>query len=421
MKTFNLYKLLVILLFLASFQLYAEEELSIDAAIEQALEQDLLIKSHLQKSQAFDEYSVAVDTWADPKIKLGVMSLPVDSMELDQEPMTQMILGYQQMLPRGDMTKYESASLKAKARGEIAQLDLRKRQVIRQVSNVWLNVYLHEQSEKIIQKNRRLFRQQLNVSQSLYASGRNQQQDVLQAELELSLLDDQLQKVTSKINESRAILSRWIGPEKSTYMLKVIEGQFSQSPGGDVKKLINSLAAYPLLQKYDASEMLARENLEMAKQKYKPQWGFEVTYGSRSGDNMDGSERSDFVSTMVNFDLPVFTNKKQDRELSARKMQLQASKYEKQDIYLQVVSQLEEAFIKWQKLNERVNLYDRQVLRQAKQNARAALNGYQSGVVSFFTLTRARSAELKAELQRLNLLVEQAMVAVDIHYLTGDK
>lgn len=75
--------------------------------------------------------------------------------------------------------------------------------------------------------------------------------------------------------------------------------------------------------------------------------------------------------------------------------------------------------MKWQQLGKRVDLYDHQVLQQAKQNAKAALNGYQSGVVSFFTLTRARSAELKSELQRLNLVVEQAKAYADIRYLVG--
>ncbi|MCW8909922.1 MAG: TolC family protein, partial [Gammaproteobacteria bacterium] len=183
---------------------------------------------------------------------------------------------------------------------------------------------------------------------------------------------------------------------------------------------IARLGDYPLMAKYRAKEFASREQLDLAKQKYKPQWGFDISYAKRSGENMDGSDRSDFVSTMINFDLPVFTGQKQDKVVSARQKQLLASKYEKQDAYLQAVSQLEQFYARWQQLRERVGLYDRQVLKQAKQNATAALNGYQSGVVSFITLTRARSAELKAELQRLNLVVEQSIAHADIRYLVGD-
>lgn len=191
--------------------------------------------------------------------------------------------------------------------------------VEKNVSKAWLSVYLHEQSEKIIQKNKHLFKQQLNVSQSLYASGRSQQQDVLQAELELSLLDDQLQQVNSKIREARAVLSRWVGSEYSSLPLQMRPGLFGGSIQSGLKGLVDRLEEYPLITKYRAREKASRQQVELEKQKYSPQWGFDITYGKRSGENMDGSDRSDFVSAIVNFDLPVFTDRKQDRMLSAKK------------------------------------------------------------------------------------------------------
>ncbi|MCW8853532.1 MAG: TolC family protein [Gammaproteobacteria bacterium] len=420
MKTLNIFRKILLGVFWLPALLQAENTLPLDAAIQLALEADPLVKSHSEQISAFEDYSLAADSWADPKIKLGLLSLPTDSLELDQEPMTQLVLGYQQSLPRGNTVEHESGHLKAKAFEKRADLDLRQRMVRMSVRKTWLKVYLYEQSEKIIQKNRRLFKQQLNVSQSLYASGRNQQQDVLQAELELSLLDDQLQQMSSKIKEARSLLSQWVGRENSNLPLQVKAQQFNQPLNSNIENLIARLGDYPLMAKYRAKEFASREQLDLAKQKYKPQWGFDISYAKRSGENMDGSDRSDFVSTMINFDLPVFTGQKQDKVVSARQKQLLASKYEKQDAYLQAVSQLEQFYARWQQLRERVGLYDRQVLKQAKQNATAALNGYQSGVVSFITLTRARSAELKAELQRLNLVVEQSIAHADIRYLVGD-
>ena len=420
MKTSNIFRKILLCVACLPALLQAGNALTLDTAIQLALEADPIVKSHSHQINAFEEYSIAADSWADPKIKLGLVSLPTDSMELDQEPMTQLIFGYQQILPRGNTVEHEAGHLKAKAYEKDADLSLRQRMVRKNVRKAWMKVYLHEQSEKIIQKNRRLFKQQLNVSQSLYASGRNQQQDVLQAELELSLLDDQLQQVNSKIKQARAKLSKWVGAENSKLSLQVKSGQFNQPLSASIEGLVRMLNDYPLMAKYRAKEFASKEQLELAKQKYKPQWGFDISYGKRSGLNMDGSDRSDFVSTIINFDLPVFTSQKQDKVLSARQKQLLASKYEKQDIYLKAVSQLEQFYAEWQQLRKRVDLYDQRVLKQAKQNATAALNGYQSGVVSFITLTRARSAELKAELQRLNLIVEQSIVHADISYLVGE-
>lgn len=420
MKTSKIFRLVLLYLVWLPANIYAENILSIDAAVQLALQADPMLKGNSQQVQAFDEYSVAADTWSDPKIKLGVLSLPTDSMELDREPMTQVILGYQQSLPRGNTAEHEAGHLKAKADEQRAELELRQRKVRNSVRKAWLSVYLHEQSEKIINKNRRLFKQQLNVSQSLYASGRNQQQDVLQAELELSLLDDQLQQMNSKIKESRALLFRWIGSQDSGRPLEITEQQLDPLMNFNVAELIDMLDDNPLIDKYEAKESASRAQVDLARQSYSPQWGFDVTYGKRSGQNMDGSDRSDFLSTVINVDLPVFTSQKQDKVLSGKKKQLLASRYEKQDVYLQTVSELKQAFERYQQLKSRVDLYDRQVLQQARQNATAALNGYQSGVITFSTLTRARSAELKSELQRLNLIVEQAIAFAEIRYLVGE-
>lgn len=419
----NTQKISQIILLVASYSatvVFAENLLSLETAEQLALQHDPLSKSYSQHAQAFEDESVASDQWPDPKIKFGFLALPTDSFDLDQEPMTQTVIGYNQMIPRGDSLQHKAELMNANASMKHADAALRQQQVKLNVRKAWLNVYLQEASEKIIQQNRHLFKQQLDVSQSLYAAGRKQQQDVLQAELELSLLDDKLQQIASKKNEARAALSQWVGAEAAQYKLDINKNQFKSNYQDDLTQLINRLNQHPSLNKKTAKILASKQNVELAKQKYKPQWGFDVTYGLRDGKNMDGSERADFLSAVVMLDIPVFTEENQDRVLAARKKQLQASHYEKQDALLQLEANLKQVYAKWEKLKTRLYLYDEKVLPQARQNSKAALNGYQSGVVTFFTLTRARSAELKAQLQRLKLNIEQAIVFAEIRFLVGE-
>ena len=126
------------------------------------------------------------------------------------------------------------------------------------------------------------------------------------------------------------------------------------------------------------------------------------------------------MSFMLMFDLPVFTGKLQDQELAASRQMLQAERYMGQDVMLQLTAQLEQNLARWQQLSNRLQLYDERVLNQAQQNARAALKGYQSGVVTFEALTRARNAELETQMQRLDLYIEKAMVYAQILYLTAE-
>ncbi|HEY9051934.1 MAG TPA: TolC family protein [Gammaproteobacteria bacterium] len=398
---------------------YAEQGLSINMAEQMALQYDPMIKSFDQRMASFNEQAVSVNTWPDPKMRFGFLSVPTDTYDLDQEPMTQMIVGYQQMLPRGDSLDYMVRKMRAKADQSHADMQLRKRQVMLNTRKAWLEVYLQEQMEKIVLENRHLFKQQVEVSQSLYGAGKSNQQDVLQAELELSLLDDQLQKIIATKKESRSALAQWVGDEVAGFQLENGSSLFSDM---DVNNIVyrNRLQQHPVFTKQAASVIDRVQDVSLAKQRYKPQWGFDVAYGKRDGNNADGSERADFFSALVTLDMPVFNEDRQDRELAASKKELLSESYKKQDLHLQLVVQLEQAQARWQQLTERLELYDQRVLKQARENARAALNGYQSGVVPFLTLTRARSAELKARLQRLQLYVEKAQVYAQLRYLIGD-
>ena len=420
MKPSKNFKLLFCMLLMQPLIVVANE-LTLPMAEQLALSSDPLSKSFQQHAEAFDEQVVASQQWPDPRLRFGVLALPTDSYDLEQEPMTQLVLGYNQMIPRGNSLEHKARLMWAKAGVKRAEEILRQREVRLQVRKAWLNVYLQEQSEKIITQNRQLFKEQLEVSQSLYAAGRKQQQDVLQAELELSLLDDQLQQIATRIHEARVDLAQLIGEEQAALPLKLGDSQFGLSVTKNLNQLKQQLENHPGLLKKTAKIAASEQQVELEKQKYKPQWGIDLSYGKREGSNMDGSDRANFVSAIVSFDLPLFTEQGQDRELSASKKELMASRYEKQDLYLQLEANLKQAYVRSEKLATRLYLYDHKVLPQAKQNARAALTGYQSGVVTFFTLTAARSAELKAQLQHLTLSVEKAIANASIRFMVGDE
>ncbi len=404
----------------AAQQVISFQGLSLQDAERIALERDSLIKSFEQQSGAFVDQSIAVDSWPDPRIKLGAQAVPIDSFDLKQEPMTQIIVGYQQMLPRGDSNQYAAESMLAMSRLQAAKKEQRIREVLRQVRKAWLDVVLQTESIRIIQANRQLFVKMLDISQSYYAAGRQQQQDVVQAELEISLVDDRLQQASSKLIVARANLAKWMGEDN-------LQGDIDFN-GNDLEiitipayaELTKRLLEHPELVSAQEKIISQQNKLEIANAQYSPQWGFDVSYGKRSGENMDGSERDDFLTAMVTFDLPVFTENRQDRNVSAEKQNLQASRYQQLDIRRILEKRVQEVSGQLRKLKDRHQLYRNKVLPQAQQNAEVALRGYQSGVVTFFTLTRARITELNTRLAELRIKVDYSKTLAELQYLTGD-
>ena len=145
MKPSIIYISVLLLLLVSWSAVQAKTDLSLEQAEQVALQGDPVIKSHEQNARAFEDEAVAANEWPDPRIKFGFLSLPTDTYDLDQEPMTQIILGYQQALPRGDSTALMTAAKQAQAGMLSAEKASRQRQVRLNVRKAWYQAYLQDQ------------------------------------------------------------------------------------------------------------------------------------------------------------------------------------------------------------------------------------------------------------------------------------
>lgn len=414
-------------LMLASFQVLAVDmntSLSLAEAEKIALQRDLIIQSQQAQSKAMTEKSVSANTWTDPVIKFGALAVPVDSFDLEQEQMTQVVIGYKQMLPRGDTAELKSKKWLSKAGLMDANKVKREAMLKKMVRKAWLKVYLKEGTRDIVKTNTGLFKQLVTVSRSQYVAGRKKQQDVLQAEVEFSLIEDQLEKVEAELEVARAALAQWVGVEKAQMPLNTSTDFLDDLMMSEQQMSTASLLQHPNIAQRNAMIDIAEQNVGLANEKNSTQWGFDITYGIRQGDNpvmAGGGERPDFLSMMAMVSIPVFTADKQDRDIVASKLSLQAKKYQRQDTLRMLDSKLNQVKARWYKTIDRIARYQEKVLPQAKQNSAAAMSAYQSGVGSFIALTRARVSEFKAQLSHLKLTVEKANVLTDIRYLVGEE
>ena len=186
----ELFQAVILTALMMSFSVYAEQTLTIERAVQTALERDALINVYQSRGDAYREQSVAEDTLPDPKIKLGMMNVPTDTYTLNQEPMTQVQLGIQQMFPRGNSLEIKSQRAITMSMAEDAKTENQRRKITREVRETWLELFYWLNAEAVVNKNRNLFTKLVSVTKQQYAAGRQKQQDVIRSELELGMLDD---------------------------------------------------------------------------------------------------------------------------------------------------------------------------------------------------------------------------------------
>ena len=393
--------------------------LSLQQAETLAIARDAKLSEIRLNSESLQARSVAEGTLPDPKLKVGLANFPTDTFDREQEAMTQIQLGVVQMFPRGNTLELQAARMGDDAMRELARAGAQRRNILQQVRINWLDVYYWQNTAQVVAKNRQLFEKLVNITQSLYAVGRRKQEDVLQAELELGLLDDRQTQVATMIEMSRANLAKLTGPEAADRSLSKAFPVLPAVVNQDLRD--ERLQQHPLLQLEQARIDASQKNIEIARQAYKPEWALDVTYGFRDGYNLDGTDRADFLSAMVLMDMPIFTGNRQDQNLSASKLKHQAALHARDDQLRELHKLWDANHAEWNRLSERLALFETSLVKKARINANAALHAYQNDRGDFSSVMRARIMEFETQLKALNVRVEYAKAQAKLLYLQGDE
>ncbi|RDH43352.1 TolC family protein [Zooshikella ganghwensis] len=406
----------------------------------------------LTKSQHIQEATmakqIAAGTLPDPKMSVGLANLPTDTFDFDQEPMTQFKVGVAQMFPRGDSLQLKQQQLKLQSQQHPFLRQDRKAKVAVTVSQLWLDAYLAQESIALINRNRGLFEQLSGVAQASYASamGKSRQQDIVRAQLELTRLDDRLTNLKQQQEMRLQALSEWtsdafiseIKPSNikgriasptmvSSYSvnrltlsrklphLHLLKRQLVFTKNSTPQTLAKYFMQHPAVKALDQQIQANQTEIKLAEQKYKPEWGVNASYSYRD-DDPNGNDRADFFSVGVTFDLPLFTTNRQDKEVQAAASQAEAIKTEKWLLLRNMMARFETAKVQLKRLDQRLSLYQSQLLPQMHQQAEAALTAYTNDEGDFAEVVRARIAELNAEIDALTINVAKQKTIAQLNY-----
>lgn len=376
------------------------------------------VMSFCAKSNSLGQQAIADAQLPDPKLKLGLINVPTDSFSLNRDDMTMIELGLKQTFPPGHSLKETSCQTMALSHAECLRAKERKLVLLRDVRNAWFDVYYWNQALNVLTVNHDTFNAIYKATLSRYSVGKGSQQDVLQAKVELSLLDTKISQTTQSLVLAKSQLERWIGECEAQRPISDTLPHWGCPP--PFCFLQEKLVCHPLL-KVDEALIQARcHAVNFAKEQYKPGFDVDLNYGFRQGRSCcDNMKRSDMVTAEVTIDLPIFPKNRQDKRLCARVNELEAAKFDRDAHYRDLMTQLKSQYGILEQLCERQRIYKNHLVLETRQNAKAALLAYQSNTVDFTTVMRAYITELNTGLELLQLRVDQAKTHAALLYLEG--
>lgn len=410
------FRLYLMIVFFGS-SLASATELSLNLAINQALENDQWLVGSRLREAAFRDEAVRDSSLPDPTVSIGVANLPTDNWDFDRENMTQFKVGVTQRFPGGDSRAVKARKSRLMADLTPIQRSERKAKVTERISHLWLDGYLAKQSIALIERDRHLFEQLIDVTTARYKSalGKARQQDVVRAQLELTKLEDRLTRLRLQFDTTQQLLAEWLPPNYLISM-SVNLPDIPLPANLSTPFVSEAIKRHPQLLAADKQIEVLHAQVDLARQAYKPGWALNASYGYRD-DSPEGFDRSDFFSLGVSFDLPVFTKNRQDRSVSAAQSRQQALSMDYQLLERQLLARGYKTLSELTRLNERSNLYEQTLLKQMGEQVEASLSAYTNDDGDFADVMRAYIAELNSKIEWLEISVNYRKAAATMNYL----
>ncbi len=352
----------------------------------------------------------------DPSLSLAAANLPTDTFDPDQEAMTQFRAGLSQRFPPGDTLALRERRKSQMGSEQPYRRADRRGSVMVTVSELWLKAWRAQQTVALIERDRSLFEQLVDVAEAGYATatGRSRQQDVIRAQLELTRLEDRLVSLREKEDVARQGLSEWIGSAADRPLTEdfAAPGAGTGTSGKAAPRLVHHPAVRALEQQIRVSET----GVELARQQYRPGWSLMAQYAHREPVPR-GPDRANLFTVGVTFDLPLFTGRRQDKTVAAAIEKAAAARTDRSLLLRRLAADLRSRRAELAGLEKRIHLYESRLLPRMHEQAEASLAAYNNDVGDFAEAVRARIAELNARIELVALRAKRGKVLARMDYL----
>jgi outer membrane protein TolC len=355
----------------------------------------------------------------DPELRLGVVNVPVDSFSLDAEDMTMLELGVSQEFRPGKSRQLSRRQMEQLATAMDATALDRERVVRREVRKLWTQLAYVAAAREQLAGQQSWVEQLRQSARARYAAGEGKQLDLLQAGLEAAMLREQQLDLDRDEAMVRSQLSFWLGLDDAARAQPA--GLSPRSELAPLAVLEARLAEHPAQVDFERRIDAATTARDVAQELRKPAWMLDLSYGFRQGEMESGmGARPDMLSAMVTVGLPFFQGNRQDRAVSAARLETQALHERHEDHQREMSAMLAEAWHSVQRTAELERFYETDLLPLADQAVKAALLGWSSNRAMLDEVVMARRVALDTRLRHLRLAVDRSLAQHEIDYLAGD-
>ncbi|MBU0672889.1 MAG: TolC family protein [Candidatus Margulisbacteria bacterium] len=384
--------------------------LTVDEAASEAIGNNPQVAVAEKRWTAAKAESISSTTWDDPMIELMYEQIPQTSLDLSAAGMK--MYGFSQKVPFPGSLRIKRSVFDDKAKTAYEQYRQQKNEIVAQVKTAYYKLYFIEKSIAINSENKGLLEKLRKSAEARYIVGGAPQHDVLKAQIELSLLINDLITLEQKKKTAAARLNYLLNRNegKAFEIAKEMNIPERNLDIGELKKL--ALSKRPELLAAEHSVSAGSHALTMMKLKLLPD--FKVSFWQRQMGNgqLDGYN----ASFMANLPLWFW---KEKAEIDAASEQKESLEQNLENIRQKVDFEVQEAYEKVDSSRRLVKLFKSSILPQARQMLRSASQAYEADKIDFLTLINSYKIYQDAMLKYYKNLSELGINMAELERVAG--
>jgi outer membrane protein TolC len=383
--------------------------LSLDEALRLASDQSPQLAAQRFAITAAEQATVSARQLPDPKLFFGVDNLPVttsDAFSLTQDFMTMRKIGVMQDFPRAEKRELKGKLAERIAAREQAMLVDARAAVRRDVASTWVERYFAERMGGVVDAQIAEVQLQIDAMRAGLKTGKTQPVEYLAVQMSLQALLDKRAEFDKQAARAKAMLGRWLGEAAARPLAPFTLTAMS----ADHDTLAEHIAQHPHVQSLDRQVEVAQTEAALAQAQVKPDWSLQFAYQQR------GPSFSNMISVQVSIDLPIFQERRQNRDLAAKLALTEQARELKEDAVRLHLSEAQAAQSDWNAATSRLKRFDDSLLPLSRERSLAALAAYRGGRADLASVLLARRDELDLKLQELQLTADQARAYAQLLY-----
>jgi cobalt-zinc-cadmium efflux system outer membrane protein len=396
------------------FGVHANTELSLAEAVQLATQNQPVLQSYDQASSAAQQSAIAAGQLPDPKLRLGIINLPItggDTARFNRDDMTMSAVGVmQEMVPQSKRAA-ESRIREATAEQFQSEKYATVRSIRRDVALAWLDVFEAQRRTELYLKISDEMTSERKVLVSRISSSASQPSQVFQLDTLLSMTTDKRLTATRDERKARTMLARWIGNAALRPLTPILPMTLNPV---NRDLAVAQIEHHPWIENSQRQEAIAQSEADRAKAERDLNWSWEVMYGKRR------SDLSDMVSLQVAIDLPWDRANRQDRRAAEKMLMVEKARQLTLDRKRELDAELENVIAEAEIARAREEEHQKHLIPSAKARLHLAQAGYQAGKQNLSEVWEARRGLIEVEMQHWIILTDLQRAAVKLDYLINN-